>query len=198
MSTGAQGSRRSVAARAADVLAPSTRDRGQDDQAAAAAGDADRAPAAAASAGNPARAHVAEALHPLRPVRRGVPRRGDLPARRRLGRRRRHAGDRRAQAALCPVHRAEVHARLSVGRDLTGLLEPRRPHGQGAARRRHVPDASRTGVHRLRRALPEPRRARPRRAARRARVAEEHCVGCGLCEHFCPTEPTSIRVLPRA
>ena len=29
------------------------------------------------------------------------------------------------------------------------------------------------------------------------RVDEELCVGCGLCEHFCPTEPTSIRVQPR-
>jgi ferredoxin len=30
------------------------------------------------------------------------------------------------------------------------------------------------------------------------RVDEAECVGCGLCEHFCPTEPTSIRVQPRA
>jgi ferredoxin-type protein NapG len=30
------------------------------------------------------------------------------------------------------------------------------------------------------------------------RVAEERCVGCGLCVHFCPTEPASIRVQPRA
>ncbi|MCU1283224.1 MAG: 4Fe-4S ferredoxin, partial [bacterium] len=30
------------------------------------------------------------------------------------------------------------------------------------------------------------------------RVVEELCVGCGLCEHYCPTEPTSIRVQPRA
>ncbi len=29
------------------------------------------------------------------------------------------------------------------------------------------------------------------------RVDEQQCVGCGLCEHFCPTEPTSIRVQPR-
>jgi ferredoxin-type protein NapG len=30
------------------------------------------------------------------------------------------------------------------------------------------------------------------------RVIEEKCVGCGLCEHYCPTEPASIRVQPRA
>lgn len=29
------------------------------------------------------------------------------------------------------------------------------------------------------------------------RVADDKCVGCGLCEHYCPTEPTSIRVQPR-
>ena len=32
----------------------------------------------------------------------------------------------------------------------------------------------------------------------RLRVVEDKCVGCGLCEHFCPTEPQSIRVRPRA
>lgn len=34
--------------------------------------------------------------------------------------------------------------------------------------------------------------------AGRVRVADPHCVGCGLCEHVCPTEPASIRVVPRA
>jgi MauM/NapG family ferredoxin protein len=30
------------------------------------------------------------------------------------------------------------------------------------------------------------------------RVIADKCVGCGLCEHVCPTEPASIRVKPRA
>lgn len=33
--------------------------------------------------------------------------------------------------------------------------------------------------------------------ARRVRVVVDKCVGCGLCEHVCPTEPASIRVVPR-
>jgi len=31
----------------------------------------------------------------------------------------------------------------------------------------------------------------------RPSVVEDLCVGCGLCEQHCPTEPTSIRVRPR-
>ncbi len=31
----------------------------------------------------------------------------------------------------------------------------------------------------------------------RVTVEAATCVGCGLCEHVCPTEPTSIRVVPR-
>jgi ferredoxin len=30
------------------------------------------------------------------------------------------------------------------------------------------------------------------------RVADDKCTGCGLCEHYCPTEPQSIRIVPRA
>jgi ferredoxin-type protein NapG len=30
------------------------------------------------------------------------------------------------------------------------------------------------------------------------RVVAANCTGCGLCEHVCPTEPASIRVVPRA
>jgi ferredoxin-type protein NapG len=35
-------------------------------------------------------------------------------------------------------------------------------------------------------------------AAGAVRVDSQKCVGCGLCEAVCPTEPTSIRVIPRA
>jgi ferredoxin-type protein NapF len=30
------------------------------------------------------------------------------------------------------------------------------------------------------------------------RIVEETCTGCGLCERACPTEPSSIYVVPRA
>jgi ferredoxin-type protein NapG len=33
--------------------------------------------------------------------------------------------------------------------------------------------------------------------AGRMTVDPSHCVGCGLCERACPTEPSSIRVQPR-
>jgi ferredoxin-type protein NapG len=29
-------------------------------------------------------------------------------------------------------------------------------------------------------------------------VIEEGCIGCGVCEHYCPTRPASITVVPRA
>jgi MauM/NapG family ferredoxin protein len=29
-------------------------------------------------------------------------------------------------------------------------------------------------------------------------IVDDACVGCGLCEHVCPTEPASVRVTPRA
>ena len=32
----------------------------------------------------------------------------------------------------------------------------------------------------------------------RIRVHEDGCVGCGVCEHYCPTTPNSITVIPRA
>ncbi len=34
--------------------------------------------------------------------------------------------------------------------------------------------------------------------AGKLRVTEDYCVGCGLCERYCPTEPQAIRVQPRA
>lgn len=30
----------------------------------------------------------------------------------------------------------------------------------------------------------------------RGPVVEEGCVGCGVCEYFCPTQPSAIRVYP--
>ena len=30
------------------------------------------------------------------------------------------------------------------------------------------------------------------------KVIEDGCIGCGVCEHYCPTEPKSIVVIPKA
>jgi ferredoxin-type protein NapG len=30
----------------------------------------------------------------------------------------------------------------------------------------------------------------------RPRIDEEVCIGCGLCEHACPTEPRAVEILP--
>ena len=43
-----------------------------------------------------------------------------------------------------------------------------------------------TGAIRLERAGPA-----------RGPLVEEGCVGCGVCEYFCPTQPSAIRVYPR-
>ena len=117
------------------------------------------------------------------------------PARRRLGRGRGHAGHRRAQAAVRPVHRPPVHARLPVGRAAAGLRQQRRADGHRGARRRTLRHVPRPGVR------PSARSTCPMPGAivlddRRPSCAStsEQCVGCGLCEHVCPTEPTSIRV----
>jgi ferredoxin-type protein NapG len=32
----------------------------------------------------------------------------------------------------------------------------------------------------------------------RIRVHESACIGCGVCEHYCPTVPKSITIIPRA
>jgi MauM/NapG family ferredoxin protein len=32
----------------------------------------------------------------------------------------------------------------------------------------------------------------------RVKVIEDGCIGCGVCEHACPTEPKSIVVMPKA
>jgi ferredoxin-type protein NapG len=32
----------------------------------------------------------------------------------------------------------------------------------------------------------------------RVRVIEEGCIGCGVCEHYCPTQPKSIVITPKA
>jgi len=33
--------------------------------------------------------------------------------------------------------------------------------------------------------------------AGRVKVIEDGCIGCGVCEHYCPTEPKSIVVIPK-
>jgi ferredoxin-type protein NapG len=35
------------------------------------------------------------------------------------------------------------------------------------------------------------------RPRRRPYVVDEHCIGCGICEYLCPTEPSSIVIRPR-
>ena len=32
----------------------------------------------------------------------------------------------------------------------------------------------------------------------RVNVLEDGCIGCGVCEHYCPTSPKAIEVIPRA
>ena len=34
--------------------------------------------------------------------------------------------------------------------------------------------------------------------AGRVKVIDDGCIGCGVCEHYCPTEPKSIVVIPKA
>jgi MauM/NapG family ferredoxin protein len=32
----------------------------------------------------------------------------------------------------------------------------------------------------------------------KVKVIEDGCIGCGVCEHYCPTDPKSIVVIPKA
>ena len=140
-----------------------------------------------------------QALHPLRQVRRGLPGRRHLPARRRLGRGRGHAGDRRAQAAV-RARAPACSARTSVRRARCCRRSPTTTSRMGTAQL----DASTCLTHHGQACTacvehcPRPGALVLDGPHGELRVDEEQCVGCGLCEHFCPTEPQSIRVQPRA
>ena len=150
-----QGSQRCLPPGAVDLLAQAA---GRPDPQTSAA----RAPvatAAAAPARHDARADAGRRVHPLRQVRRGLPRRRDPSAARRLRRQGRgHAVHRRALAAVRVVHRAAVHARVPVGRAAARLRQPRRDHGHRGPRRAALRGASRPGVRRVFQGVPGARR----------------------------------------